>query len=90
MSIFEVCMLACFGAAWPFSILRSYRARSNKGKSLFFLLVLVVGYIFGILHKIFYSFDIVLLLYCLNLTMISTDVYLYFRNRRIEKAERRR
>lgn len=32
MSIFEVLMLACFGAAWPFSLVRSYKARSNKGK----------------------------------------------------------
>ena len=28
MSIFEVLMLACFGAAWPFSLVRSYKAVS--------------------------------------------------------------
>ena len=50
MSIFEVLMLACFGAAWPFSLVRSYKARSNKGKSLFFLVVLFVGYILSLIH----------------------------------------
>ena len=90
MSIFEVLMLACVGAAWPLSLVRSYKARSNKGKSLFFLVVLFVGYIFGILHKIFYSLDFVLILYCLNAAMVGTDICFYFRNRRLEREEKRR
>ena len=69
---------------------RSYKARSNKGKSLFFLVVLFVGYIFGILHKIFYSLDFVLILYCLNAAMVGTDICFYFRNRRLEREEKRR
>ncbi|MGI6315567.1 MAG: hypothetical protein ACOX17_02670 [Christensenellales bacterium] len=86
MSPFEIGMLLCFGAAWPFSILRSVRSRSTKGKSVFFLFVLLAGYVFGILHKIFYSPNIVLYLYILNFLMVGTDTILWFVNRKREKA----
>lgn len=84
MSIFEVIMLLCFGAAWPFSIYKSYKSRSTKGKSIVFLVVLIIGYIAGILNKIFYNMDIVIYLYILNLIMVSIDALLWIRNRRIE------
>ena len=50
-----------------------------------FLLILIVGYISGIINKILYSNDIVLYLYILNLAMVSTDALLWVRNRRIER-----
>ncbi len=78
-------MLICFGAAWPFSIYRSVKSKSTNGKSRLFLLVLILGYIAGILNKIFYDYDIVLYLYVLNLLMVSTDALLWIRNRRQEK-----
>ena len=34
MSIFEAVMIFCFGVSWPFSIYKSYRTKSVKGKSL--------------------------------------------------------
>ena len=86
-SIFEAIMLLCFGAAWPFSIYRSYTSRSNKGKSLLFLLVVFVGYMSGVLHKIVYQMDIVIILYSLNLILVGTDILLYLRNTRITKRE---
>ena len=87
MSIYEIIMLLCFGAAWPFSVYRSYRSRSTNGKSVMFLAVLILGYIAGIMNKLFYHYDHVVYLYVLNLLMISTDTALWFRNRRLEKAE---
>lgn len=84
MSIFETIMLLCFGAAWPFSIYTSYKTKTAKGKSLFFLIVLLIGYLAGIMHKIFYSYDLVLILYLLNLFMVFLDIVLYFRNRRYD------
>ncbi|EHQ91236.1 PQ-loop domain-containing transporter [Desulfosporosinus youngiae] len=83
MSIFEVIMLVCFGAAWPFSIYKSYTSRSTEGKSISFLIVILVGYVAGILHKVFYQFDIVMYLYILNFMMVLTDLLIYYRNRRI-------
>ncbi len=86
MSIFEIIMLICFGAAWPVSILKSWTAKSNNGKSFFFLFIVLIGYIAGILHKIFYLSDAVIILYIVNFTMISIDIMIYFRNEKIESA----
>jgi hypothetical protein len=82
MSVFEALMLICFGAAWPFSIYRSYRSGSNKGKSLVFLLVVLAGYIFGIIHKVLHNMDAVLWLYVLNCAMVLADMLIYYSNRR--------
>lgn len=84
MSIFESIMLICFGSAWPFAIYTSYRTRTAKGKSLFFLIVLLIGYFSGIMHKFFYSFDLVIILYIINFCLISIDTLLYFRNKRYD------
>ena len=80
MSIFEIIMLLCFGAAWPFSIRKSIVSKSVTGKSFAFLLIVWIGYLAGILHKIFYHPDIVIVFYVINLTMVSVDVALYLRN----------
>ena len=80
MSIFEIGMLVCFGAAWPFSIIKSLKSGSIEGKSPLFLVVVVAGYIFGILNKIFFRYDQVVYLYALNLVMVSADLFIYMRN----------
>ena len=82
MSVFEIIMLVCFGAAWPFSIYKSYKSRSAAGKSILFLLIVLIGYGSGILHKIYYNFDNVIFLYMLNMLMVGVDIVLYVRNRR--------
>ncbi|MCW4022567.1 MAG: hypothetical protein ACOWW1_04450 [archaeon] len=82
MSIFEIIMLLCFGAAWPFSIRRSIVSKSITGKSFAFLLIIWVGYLAGILHKIFYHPDIVVVFYAINLTMVTVDTALFLRNKR--------
>jgi hypothetical protein len=52
-----------------------------EGKSLFFLIVVLVGYVAGVLHKILYRFDNVVYLYALNGCMVLVDIALYLRNR---------
>ena len=84
MSVFEVLMLLCFGAAWPLSLRRSWVSRTAAGKSLLFLFVIDFGYICGILHKLFFSYDAVIFLYALNGLMVSADIVLYFRNRKLD------
>lgn len=81
MSIFEIIMLICFGAAWPCSIYKSYTSRSNSGKSVFFLVIVFVGYISGSIHKIRHNFDGVTYLYMLNGIMVFIDLMIWFRNR---------
>ncbi|KMT21846.1 hypothetical protein [Clostridium cylindrosporum] len=86
MSIFEALMLICFGAAWPPSIYKSLTSKSTSGKSLTFLIIVMLGYICGILNKIFYHFDYVIFLYILNLIMVFADSCIYLRNKKLEKA----
>ncbi len=89
MPIFETLMLIAFGSAWPLSIYKSIIARTNKGKSLFFLIIVLIGYISGIIHKILNSKDYVIIFYCLNCIMVSTDIIIYIRNYYIEKNIRK-
>jgi hypothetical protein len=81
MNIFEALMIFCFGLAWPVSIYKSYRTKQVKGKSLFFLYVILTGYASGIVYKIFYNYDVVLILYILNFVMVSIDILLYYKYR---------
>ncbi|HUW70923.1 MAG TPA: hypothetical protein VMX33_11900 [bacterium] len=85
MSIFEIIMLVCFGAAWPFSIAKSIKTRRTDGKSLAFLVIVIVGYASGIINKLLYKPDFVVWLYALNATMVSIDAVLWLRNRRLER-----
>lgn len=87
MSPFEIIMLVCFGASWPFSIHRSYTGRSTKGKSPVFLVLIITGYIAGVVHKLLFNFDFVVYLYALNAVMVSIDLCLYFRNKKLETAK---
>jgi len=81
LSPFEIIMLVCFGAAWPFSIVKAYRSRENGGKSLLFLIVIFIGYAAGTAHKIWYKPDGVVYLYILNGIMVAVDIAIHFRNR---------
>lgn len=81
MSPFEIVMLICFGLAWPFSIYKSATTREVGSKSMVFLFALLLGYIAGVIHKIFYLYDPVIFLYILNGTMVSIDIALTVRNR---------
>ena len=84
LSIFEAGMLICFGLAWPANIYKSIKSRSTKGKSAAFLIIVIVGYIFGIIHKILYSRDIIMILYIINLLMVMVDLILFYRNKKYE------
>jgi hypothetical protein len=81
MSVFEITMLVCFGAAWPVSIYKSLKTRAVAGKSLPFLVIVFVGYMAGILHKLLFHYDLVIFLYGLNAVMVAFDMFLYMRNR---------
>ena len=86
MGIFEFLMLVCFGASWPFSIIKSLRSKSTKGKSLMFMTLVELGYTFGIIHKLLYSRNWVTWIYIALFLIVAFDIALYFRNRRLERA----
>ena len=91
--IFEMAMIICFGVSWPLNVIKSYRARTTKGKSLAFLICIFIGYIAGIISKLsnpgymaaISSKWYVLFFYVLNFVMVSADIVLYFRNKKLDK-----
>ena len=91
--LFEIIMIVSFGASWPVNVIKSYKARTTKGKSLVFLLLIFFGYIAGITSKLinktymanFGQKWYVLFFYVLNFIMVGTDLLLYVRNRKLDK-----
>lgn len=91
--ILEIVMIVSFGASWPMNVIKSYKARTAKGKSLAFLCLIFFGYIAGIASKFMNeaymaSFSqkwYVLFFYFLNLIMVGIDLILYFRNKRLDR-----
>ncbi|MFC1548823.1 hypothetical protein ACFL5E_02570 [Candidatus Omnitrophota bacterium] len=79
--IFEVIMLVCFGASWPFSIYRMLKTKNSDGKSIQFIVLILTGYIAGLLFEYFGERNAVMFLYLFNLCMISTDLVLTIKYR---------
>ena len=86
MQIFEFIMLACFGLSWPISVYKSIKSKSTQGKSIVFIIAIIIGYISGIMGKIVnHQLTYVLIIYCFNLMVVSIDLILFFINRKREK-----
>ena len=89
--ILEIVMVVSFGASWPLNVMKSYRARTTRGKSLAFLCLIFFGYIAGIVSKFvnpdfdFASKWYVVFFYCLNLIMVGIDLCIYVRNYGLDK-----
>ena len=81
MSIFEAGMLACFGISWPIAAYKTYRCKCVHGKSLTFSYLILFGYICGIIHKLVYSNDYVILIYYANAVFLLVDMFLYYKYR---------
>ena len=93
--ILEIAMLLLFGASWPMNVIKSYKVRTAKGKSVAFLCLIIIGYIAGIASKFaneaymasFHEKWYVLFFYFLNLCMVGVDLALYIRNRQLDKKQ---
>lgn len=86
MTLYEAIMLICFGASWPVSIWRTYKVKNPVGKSIGFLLLIIIGYISGIINKCFGTVNWVLGLYILNLIMVASDLVLVIYYRKMRAA----
>lgn len=85
-SIFEAAMLVCFGFSWPMNVRKAIKAKSAKGMSLAFILLIIVGYIAGITAKFMnHQINYVLAVYILNLVIVFTNLVVYFRNRALDR-----
>ena len=75
--ILEAIMIISFGIFWPMNIIKSYRTKSTRGKSLLFLLFIDFGYVCGVVGKIVGdNITWVFAFYVLNLVMVSWDLVL--------------
>ena len=85
-SILETVMLVCFGFSWPLNVIKAYRAKTAKGTSLPFILLIITGYIAGISAKLISGqINYVLIAYILNLAIVSLNLIVYFRNVSLDK-----
>lgn len=98
-TICEIVMVLCFGASWPFNVIRAYKARTTKGTSLPFMSLIGIGYVGGILCKIFTMCNnvangkapltwlgwVAFAFYLINITLVSTGIAIYFRNKKLDE-----
>lgn len=86
--LFEAAMVVSFGISWPLSIIKSFRSRTAKGKSLVFLLFILFGYLCGVISKFLAgNLTYVVFFYILNFVMVFIDLCLYFRNLHLDKKK---
>lgn len=74
-------MLFSFGFSWPFAIARTYRAKRVDGKSPMFMIIVLIGYLGGILARLLDSDpsnDWLVVVYLADMSLVSTDLTLYF------------
>lgn len=86
--IFEMCMVILFGVSWPVNIFKSYKSKTAKGKSVIFLILIFLGYLSGIIGKIVTNnITYVLIFYVLNIVMVAFDIFLFYRNKKIDNKK---
>ena len=85
--LLEIFMIVSFGFSWPMNVIKSWKARTTKGKSLAFLVLIFFDYICGIASKLLApTFKwYVLFFYVLNFVMVGADLVLYYRNYKLDK-----
>jgi len=85
-NLLESGMLVCFGISWPINVVKAFRARTAKSTSLAFICLIITGYVAGILAKLNnHQYNYVLAVYFLNLVIVLTNVFVYFRNSALDK-----
>lgn len=85
--ILESVMLICFGLSWPINVWKNIKSKTAKNMSLKFILLIIVGYIAGIVAKLSKgAVNYVLVVYILNLAIVSVNVVVYFVNKRYDQA----
>lgn len=88
-SILETAMLICFGFSWPINVIKAYKARTAKSTSLPFIILIISGYIAGITAKIISGqINYVLVVYFINLAIVSLNIVVYIRNLRLDRIDK--
>lgn len=83
----EATMLVCFGLSWPINLIKNFKAGTAKSMSLKFILLIILGYIAGISTKfITHQFNYVLIVYFINIAIVSLNLGVYFLNKHKDKV----
>ncbi len=85
---FEMVMLICFGFSWPINLIKNIRAKTAKSTSGTFILLILIGYISGIIAKLMsgrlgYSF----IFYIINVVIVMANLIVYIINRNRDRKE---
>lgn len=84
--ILEMIMLICFGFSWPITLMKNIRARTAKNMSLWFIVLILLGYFCGIAAKlIVHNYSFVLVVYAINVISVGANLVVYFINRGYDK-----
>jgi hypothetical protein len=85
--VMEAVMLVCFGVSWPVAMFKTWRVKRTEGKSLLFLVLIVIGYLCGVAAKCIRAAnahtapEAVTLLYAVNTLLVCGDIAMYLRYR---------
>lgn len=78
--LLEFGMLFAFGFSWPFAIAKTWRTKKVDGKSPAFMVIVIVGYLFGIAaHLVEGSKLWLCFVYLADMALVSVDLMLYCR-----------
>ncbi len=70
------------------NVIKGYKARTAKSMSLPFIVLIISGYIAGIMAKLVsQQINFVLIVYLLNLAIVSLNLAIYFRNKKLDKIQ---
>ncbi|MBQ7008057.1 MAG: hypothetical protein IJN05_02460 [Ruminococcus sp.] len=70
------------------NLIKAYTAKTAKGTSLPFILLIIIGYVAGITAKIVTGqTNYVLAAYVLNLAIVLLNLVIYFRNSTLDKKK---
>lgn len=84
--LLEAIMLICFGLSWPMALVKNIKAKSAKGMSLPFILLIITGYVAGTTAKIVSNnITYVFIVYLLNLVIVIMNLVVYFYNCSLDK-----
>lgn len=86
----EATMLVCFGLSWPMNLIKNIKAGTAKSMSLKFILLIIFGYVAGITAKLVTGqMNYVLIVYILNILVVSLNLVVYFVNKHKDKVRER-
>ena len=85
-NVLETMMIVSFGISWPINLVKAFRSRSTGGKSILFDYLILFGYLCGVASTILsHTFHLALYFSVPNILMVTCDIILYYRNRKLER-----